>query len=106
MKINSLGRNKFEGKSPCLRLVQRQRYKFKNAALIIYSHEKLDLFGQDMETIPSSNYQNSKYYTSVITNLKNINESIIMSNDRAVYFLLTPIRSPMSDPFFSIMSEL
>jgi hypothetical protein len=106
MKVNSLERNRFEAKSPCLRLVQRQRNKFRSAALIIYSHEKIDLFGQDLETIPSSNYHNSKYFTSVITNLKNVNEIIIMTNDRAVYFLLTCIRSPLSDPFFSIMSDL
>jgi|688.fasta_scaffold1825219_1 hypothetical protein len=106
MKINSLERNRLEAKSPCLRLVQRQRYKFKNAALIIYSQEKIELFGQDMEVIPSSNYQSSKYFTSVITNLRNINEIIIMSNDRAVFFMQTSIRSPLSDPFFSIISDL
>lgn len=29
-----------------------------------------------------------------------------MTNDRAVYFLLTSIRSPLTDPFFSIISDL
>lgn len=71
--LNSSENWNVEVRANCYRIVQRQRHKFTQAVLLLYSTEKIQLYGEDMRRVPTSSYHSSRYYTAVITNLNNLN---------------------------------
>lgn len=94
-----------EVRSNCYRIVQRQRHKYHQAALLFYSLDRIELLGEGLHRIPSSYYRSNKYHTNVITNLKNTNDILLLAGDRPVYILLTIVRSPLHNPFPVVNSE-
>jgi hypothetical protein len=92
-------------KGSCYRIVQRQRHRFHQAVLIFYSVDRIELFGEALQKIPSSNYHSGKYHTNVLTNLREVNEIILMAGEKPVHLLLTIVRAPLSNPFPTVSAE-
>lgn len=97
--LNSTERSRTEVRDNCYRIVQRQRHKFRDAVLLLSSHERIELYANDLTRIPTTNYKSSSAYASVVSSLAEVDEMVLLAGERPVQILLTTIRSPLRNPF-------
>lgn len=92
-------------RAQCFRLVQRQHHKLSEAVLLLYSQDRIELYGEDMARVPASVYRSSKYHAAVVSSLGEVSELVVVAGERPVQLLLTLVRSPLRNPFPVVSAE-
>jgi hypothetical protein len=105
MLVNSAARSGVEVRSQCLRILQRQRHKFAQGVLLLYSAERVEIYTEDFHRLPASVYRSNKLHTAVVTNLAEVTEMLLFAGEKPVHLMVTIVRSPLKNPFPVINAE-
>ena len=103
--VNSAARSGVEVRSQCLRILQRQRHKFAQGVLLLYSAEKIEIYTEDLHRLPASVYRSNKVHTAVVSDLAAVTEVVLFAGERPVHLLVTIVRSPLNNPFPLVDAE-
>ena len=103
--VNSAARSGVEVRSQCLRILQRQRHKFAEGVLLLYSAERIELYTEDLHRLPASVYRSNKVHTAIVSDLGTVTEVVLFAGERPVHLVVTIVRSPLKNPFPLVDAE-